>query len=73
MHTVQISKSIYCPVFNEGCSPELNTGKYFIHFDGLSPQWGEGFWTESTFHIFVLFTFNVKIMPTNWKIIIIQW
>ena len=27
--------------------------------DGLNPQWGWGFRSESTFHIFVL-TFNVK-------------
>ena len=27
--------------------------------DGLNPQWGGGFWSKSTFHVF-FFTFNVK-------------
>ena len=30
------------------------------HFDGFNPQWGGGFQSESTFHVFFLL-FNVKI------------
>ena len=66
--TFVVKSYLKCTNLTIHCSTELyNTlvrGKKQKHFDGFNPQWGGGFRSESTFHIF-FFTFNVKKICLN--------